>query len=53
MTPFLCLLLHTLALDAGATESRLSVRDLPAGVYFCTLVADGVPVQTQRLHVTH
>ena len=42
-----------ISLAVGEQESRLSVRELPDGLYFCTLLADGVPVQTQRLLVAH
>ena len=40
-------------LPVGMSEDKLTVRELPDGLYFCTLLADGVPVQTQRLLVAH
>ncbi len=45
--------IRKVSLAVGEQEGRLSVRDLPNGLYFCTLLADGLPVQTQRLLVAH
>lgn len=42
-----------ISLAIGEQEGRLLVNDLPNGLYFCTLLADGLPVQTQRLLVAH
>ncbi len=35
----------------GSTEAELTVQTLPEGVYACTLLVGGRPVQTQRLLV--
>jgi len=46
---------RTLALSPAApgTELRLSVADLPAGLYVYRLLANGTLVATQRLSVVH
>ena len=40
-----------LPLQAGATSKEADLRGYPAGVYFYTLLADGVPAATRRLVV--
>ena len=42
---------QTLVLDAAAKQTNLDLKDLPAGLYFYTLLVDDVPIATRRLVV--
>jgi len=44
-------LMQQLPLPAGSTTQELDVRSYPPGVYFYTLLVDGLPCDTKRLLV--